>query len=205
MRWLQAIVVVSLAGCSPEPAQSGPAAPLTVPPLASPSPPAAPTAARDAAAPVAVADAAPAQVDCTGDFPGPDMLRDNIADTSVSGLAEIVAVTKKGTNGQSPAPTTGYVNLTYDVKVVKWFAGSGRAEGERLLLHQGAEAPYNPAVGGLLFFSACALKDGSASEPDVGYFFAVSASCRAHAETAGEAAAKRAKAGGKKNRACKRP
>lgn len=199
------MVGICLGGCNPEHAQSGPAAPLTVPPLAS-SPPAPVPPARDAAAaPVASADAAPPQVDCTGEFPGPDVLRDNIADTSVSGLGEIVAVTKKGTNGQTPAPTTGYVNLTYDVKVVKWFSGPGRAEGERLLLHQGAEASFNPPVGGLLFFSACALKDGSGSEPDVGYFFNVAASCRAHAESAGEAAAKRVKAGGKKGRACKRP
>lgn len=203
-RWKAIVIGVGLVGCNPEHAQGGPAAPLTVPPLtSSPTPTPTPTSS-DAAAPVAVTDAAPPQVDCSGDFPGPDMLRDNIADTSVSGLAEIVAVTKKGTNGQSPAPTTGYVNVTYDVKVVKWFVGAGRAEGERLLLHQGAEASFNPPVGGLLFFSACALKDGSASEPDVGYFFNVSASCRAHAESVGEGAAKRAKAGGKKGRACKR-
>lgn len=201
-----AIVVVTtiglLAACNaapvPSPAQT--AAPLAVPPLASSASSApAPTAS---APPRAVADAAPPQVDCSGDFPGGDMLRDNIAATSFSGLGEIVAVTKTGTNGQTPAPTTGYANLKYDVKIVKWFTGAGP---ERLVLHQGVEASYNPTAGDLLFFSACALGDGSGSEPDVGYFFAVGASCRAHAEIAGEAAAKRAKAVGKKNRACKRP
>jgi hypothetical protein len=137
---------------------------------------------------------------CGDDFPTADLIPDNIADTSISGIAEIVATSRTGTDGKTPAPATGYVNNVYEVRVVKWLSGRS---GEKIVLKQGAEAEIVPlAPGALLFFSACSAKDGSAWEPDVGYFFPVDPSCRAEVEKMGEAAAKRATATGKRRRAC---
>jgi hypothetical protein len=134
-------------------------------------------------------------------MPPVDMLRDNIGSTAMSGLAEIVTSKKTSLDGKTPAPTTGYVNVRYEVRVLRWFSGSGP---DQLVLHQGAEAQFSPrGPGELLFFSACALAPGEATEPDVGYFFPIDPACRATAEKRGESAAKRA---GSKHgaRACKK-
>jgi hypothetical protein len=190
-------------GCARESAnRPAPVATATVSATSEPTPsasapasaPASPSATAPASAP------APVRTACADDFPKADMIRDNIADTSITGIAEIVATSRTGTDGKSPAPTTGYVNNVYEVRVVKWLSGTGA---EKLVLKQGAEAEITPlAPGALLFFSACSAKDGSAWEPDVGYFFSVDPSCRAEVEKMGEAAAKRATAIGKRKRAC---
>lgn len=131
------------------------------------------------------------------------MLRDNIASTQLSGIAEIVASSITSLNGTTPAPTTGYVNLRYEVRVLRWLSGSGP---DTLVLHQGAEAGATPArPGRLLVFSACTSKTaiGGAYEPDVGYFFHLDPQCLAAVETHAETAAKRARISGKpKGRAC---
>lgn len=107
---------------------------------------------------------------------------------------------RTGTDGKTPAPTTGYVHKVYELRVVKWISGTGA---EKLVLRQGAEADGKQlSPGGLLFFSACPAKDGSVWEPDVGYVFPVDPSCRAEVEKMGEAAAKRATAIGKRKKAC---
>jgi len=160
------------------------------------------SAAPDAAASAAATARAPAPpAKCTDSLPPADRVRDNITDTALSGLAEIVASSKVGLDGKTPAPTTGYVNFRFEVRVLEWFSGSGP---ERMVLHQGAEAGSPlPGPGGLVLFSACALPDGSASEPDVGYFIRLDPACRGEAKALGDAAAKQARAGGKKKpRAC---
>ena len=205
-----ALLGASLAGCARE-------APPTVAPGASvpapaPTPPA-PSSSIAARAPEPASPVAPPSADagsstadparCEGELPPADLLRDNIASTAMTGLAEIVAATKTSLDGTSPAPSSGYVTFRYDVRVLRWLSGAGP---DRLVLRQGAEAPGTPQrPGRLLFFSACASADGSAYEPDVGYFFPVDAACRADAEALGEAAAKRARAGKHKPRACERP
>lgn len=139
-------------------------------------------------------------------LPPGDLVRDNIAATNVTGLAEIVASSKVGLDGKSPAPSSGYVTFRFEVRVLRWFSGNGP---ERMILTQGAEAGSTPAAPGrLLFFSACAVGDAGvdrAVEPDVGYFFPLDAACRSQAEAAGENAARRAKVGPKhRARACER-
>lgn len=147
-----------------------------------------------------VADAAPSTPDarqCAGSLPPADMMRDNIAATAISGLAEIVASAKTALDGKSPAPSSGYVSFRYEVRVLEYFSGAGA---DRLVLTQGAEADLAPQKPGrLLFFSACASSTAGASyEPDVGYFFPVDAACRAEAQALGNAAAKRARSSGKR-------
>lgn len=132
------------------------------------------------------------------------MVKDNVAATNVTGLGEIVASSKVALDGTSPAPTTGYVTFRYEVRVLRWFSGTGP---ERLVLSQGAEAPSTPyAKGRLMFFSGCASNPpGAVGEPDVGYFFSIDPACRANAETLGETAARRANVGAKhRARACER-
>jgi len=108
--------------------------------------------------------------------------------TNVTGIGEIVAASKISTDGKSPPPTTGYVNLRYEVRVVKWLSGTGP---EKMLLGQGVEAETKlPRIGDILFFSACSSADGSAFEPDVGYFFTLDKACRPEVEKLAEKAAK---------------
>lgn len=153
------------------------------------------TAAPAAPAPV-IAVRPPRTTHCEDDFPKGEMIRDNIADTSVSGIAEIVGASRRA----QPTGSTGYVNNLYELKVLKWVSGTGS---EKQVLSQGAEADFKPhAPGTVLFFSACMSKDGAMSEPDVGYVFPVDPSCRAEVEKMGEAAAKRATAIGKRKKAC---
>lgn len=122
------------------------------------------------------------------------MIRDNIADTAVTGIGEVVAVSRQ------PTGASGYVNNQYELKVVKWLSGTGS---EKQTLWQGAEEAIKPLPpGSLLLFSACMTKDGTMSEPDVGYVFSIDPACRAEVEKMGEAAAKRATAIGKRKRAC---
>ena len=128
------------------------------------------------------------------------MIAQNIADTAVTGIGEIVAVSRKGTDGKTPAPTSGYVNNVYELKVLTWLSGTGA---EKVILVQGAEAEIKPlAAGDLLFFSACSAKDGHLSEPDVGYVFPIDPACRAEAEKMGDTAAKKANQIGKRKKAC---
>lgn len=122
------------------------------------------------------------------------MVRDNIADTTATGIGEIVSVSR------TPTGASGYVNNKYELKVVKWLSGKGS---EKQTLWQGAEEAIKPLPpGSFLFFSACMAKDGEMTEPDVGYVFPIDASCRAEVEKMGEAAAKRATAIGKRKKAC---
>lgn len=140
---------------------------------------------------------------CGGQLPPLQLVKDNFASTGLSGIAEIVASSASGTDGSHPAPATGYVNFRYEVRVVKWFAGSGP---ERLVLSQGAEAPGTPRPpGDLLFFSACTSGVGTAYEPDVGYFFPVDPSCRADAEALGDAARSKVKTPSRKIPAACKP
>jgi hypothetical protein len=128
--------------------------------------------------------------------PSASVIRDNIADTSVTGIAEIVGASRTG----QPTGASGYVNNHYDLKVLKWLSGKGS---EKQVLSQGAETSIKPyAPGTILFFSACMAKDGEISEPDVGYVFPIDSACRAEIEKMGEAAAKRATALGKRKKAC---
>jgi hypothetical protein len=206
MRLALVAIVVALVACAGEsPNRATPV--VTVPPSASTSAsasasaPASASASASAPAPAPVVAAAPPRTTpCEDDFPKADMIRDNIADTSITGIGEIVAASRTGTDGKTPAPTSGYVTNVYELRVVKWLSGTGA---EKLVLKQGAEAEIKQlAPGRLLFFSACSSKDGTAWEPDVGYVFPVDAECRAEVEKMGEAAAKRATAIGKRKKAC---
>ncbi|MBX3188959.1 MAG: hypothetical protein KF819_18205 [Labilithrix sp.] len=174
--------------------------PVVVAPATSTPPPA--TAAPAPAAPTAVAApvaTAPPRASC--ELPPLEMLRENFAATSMSGIAEVVASSKTSLDGKTPPPTKGYVNFRYELRVLRWLSGSGP---EHLVLRQGAEAEATPqGRGGLLFFSACSSADGSAYEPDVGYVFPLDPSCRADAEMLGDSAAKRVRR--KHERACDRP
>jgi hypothetical protein len=194
---------LALAGCAraaPEAAPPVPTAPLTAVVAAPPASAPVTASAADAstAAPAPKPDAAPRPATagrCTGDLPPAEHVRDNMQVTHVAGLAEIVSATKTGTDGKTPAPTSGYAHVRYEVRVLRWFAGQGP---ERRVLVQGVEAESIPrAPGSLLFFTACTGADATAFEPDVGHFFSVDPACRAEAEALGDAAAKRARAGGK--------
>jgi hypothetical protein len=100
-----------------------------------------------------------------------------------------------GPDGKAPAPTSGYANFRYDVRVLRWFAGTGKT---RLVLKQGTEADSAPlAPGRLLVFSACASGKDQGYEPDVGYFFGVEPACRADAEALMELASRQAARKGK--------
>jgi hypothetical protein len=194
-----ALAALSLLACTRDAPPTVAPAVAVEPDAAAPSPSRAPPAAQP------VADAGTtttAPASCKASLPPADLVRDNVAATAMSGLAEIVASTKTGLDGGTPAPRTGYVSFRYEVRVLRWFTGAGP---ERIVLSQGAEAESTPQPPGrLLFFSACAAADGSAYEPDVGYFFAVDAVCRADVEALAEPAAKGL--GAKRRlRACERP
>lgn len=191
---------VGLLRCTPE---APPAvAPTIVVPSAAPA--STPPDSDGAPAPAAPAPRARRPADCEEALPPLDLLRDNIATTEISGLAEILESKKTALDGTSPPPTTGLVSLRYTVRVLRWFAGSGP---EQLVLTQGAEAEFEPAAPGrLLFFSACVSPAGSAWSPDVGYFFTLHPECGPDAEKRAEAAAKGAGAVKKrKARACEPP
>jgi len=207
-RYLALGLVATLLGCGGDAAK--PVAPIAptaqVAPATSVAPPTAPGAGIPAPAEAAAVDAGPPAMDpkaCAGDMPPPDFLANNIGDTPMSGLGEIVASTKTATDGTTPPPTTGYVHFRFEVRVLRWFSGTGP---ERLVLTQGAEAGSRiPEKGRLLFFSACSAPDGTGYEHDVGYFFPVEAVCREKAEELGAAAARRAKARGKRRSVCTAP
>lgn len=207
------VLLAGLIACGGGEARAVPAAPVIEAPPVHAAP--ASSAERAAAAPAPTASAsasasAPPAEDpkpapaVTCELPPLALLRDNITTTRMSGIAEIVASSKTGLDGRTPAPTTGYINLRYELKVVRWLSGGA---GERLVLKQGAEAPGSPqAAGRLMLFSACASSDGTAYEPDVGYVFSVDPACAAELDKLADVAVKHAKASGKsKPRACEKP
>jgi hypothetical protein len=177
-------------GCArPAPAEPLVVAPADPPPARSTSSADAGTSEPPPARPPPVASATREDRSC--ELPPADMLRDNFAATRISGIGEILTSGKTGLGGTTPAPSTGYINFRFEVRVVRWFVGSGP---EKMVLIQGAEATSTPAAPGrFLFFSACTLPDGSGAEPDVGYFFPVEPECVGEAQTLGEASAKRAR------------
>jgi hypothetical protein len=205
-----AMLASALVGCVPAAMAPAPSAPavVTAPPSTAAAPDAVPNQeirrTPEAPAPTSPPPAARPPGECP--LPPLEMLKNNIADTHVSGLAEIVASTKTALGGATPAPTTGYVNVRYDLHVLRWLAGTGPTQ---LVLHQGADADFQPpGPGELLFFSACTSTspaDGSVYEPDVGYVFAVDPGCRAEADKGGETAAKRAGRPKRRASACEHP
>jgi len=187
---LPAVLVPILCACaqsaSPAPSLSAPAVPMVSAPLV---PAQAPSALPLGS--VSVPPPAPTKPPAQCSLPPTDMVLGNLGATDSSGLAEIVASSKMALDRKSPAPSTGYVSFRYEVRILKWFAGTGP---EHMVLWQGAEADFNPAKAGkLLFFSACKSSDASFHEPDVGYFFALEPDCRTEAEALGAEAAKKAR------------
>lgn len=124
----------------------------------------------------------PAAACDTEQLPPKELVADNLGATDVTGLAEITAASVS-----DPQATGGYVNVLYDVRVLEQYAGSSLPN--ELRLSQGAEVPAHPrAIGTLLFFSACRSGDGTAFEPDVGYFFPIPPGCRPQIEAMARAA-----------------
>src|SRR5690606_16146394 len=99
---------------------------------------------------------APAQpaAPCADDMPDAEMIESTLLSTEMTGLAEIIEAKALALDGTSPAPSTGLLNVHYQVRVLRWFVGTGP---ETMTLVQGAEAGWKPhAAGTLLLFSACA-------------------------------------------------
>ena len=190
---LQAGVVLLISACAqnlaPSPSLSALAVPDVPTPLAPAQKPSTVLALASASASASVPPTARTLAPAQCSLPPTDMVRGNLGTTDLSGLAEIVASSKLALDRKSPPPSTGYVSFRYEVKVLKWFSGTGA---EHMVLWQGAEADFNPAKGGaLLFFSACKSSDASFHEPDVGYFFPLEPACRTEAEALGADAAKK--------------
>lgn len=198
-------LVLVVMGCGSREAPPVMAAPevASVAPAPSPVPPASAVRAPSSVTTGAPIVAPPPAASCDDALPPEDLLRGNVVETSMTGLGEIVASSKLGPDGKSPAPSRGYVLFRYEVRVLEWFSGSGP---ETMVLEQRAEADFDPrAPGHLLFFSACrGDAEGIAYEPDVGYFFPVAPECREHADRRARAAAKRAGPKRKTLAACKR-
>lgn len=183
-----AVIGVLVLGC----AREAPPAPFVSAPMASPTPPTPTASVESKSAPeVAPAGARPGPTasPCEDVLPPDDFLERNLADTSMTGLAEIVSASKTDLDGKSPAPSKGLVKIRYEVRVLEWFVGTGP---ERLVLTQGAEAEFAPRPpGDLLFFSACAADAATGYEPDVGYFFPVNPTCHEDVQARAAAVAKR--------------
>lgn len=134
-------------------------------------------------------------------MPPADLIVDNVAATEITALGEITAARVTATDGSTPAPTTGYVHVHYEVDILKQFTGERL---ERMRLVQGVEAGFKPRQPGtLLFFSACLSTDGSAYEPDVGYFFSVTPECQKQVSELATLGAKNLPAAESRGSACR--
>lgn len=111
------------------------------------------------------------------------MIKGNLHATPMSGIAEIVS------SSVIPTKAGGYVNIRYEVKVLKWYASDGPAT---MSLFQGVEEGFKPRPAGqLMFFSACKSADGTGYEPDVGFFFPFEPECKASFEAIAEKESKK--------------
>jgi len=195
---------VLVLGCAreatPAPQVSAVSAPMTSSAPASAAPaPAQPPSATDATSGAAATPAAPSASPCAEALPEDDWLERNLAETAITGLAEVVSASKTDLGGK------GLVKHRYEVRVLEWFVGTGP---ERLVLTEGAEADAPPRpTGKLLFFSACTESSGVGYSPDTAYFYSVDPACREDVQARVAALAKRIpkKTKNATPAACKRP